>query len=158
MVVGYARASRESHTRSLVGLQGLRDFLEVRRLVRVAAAPARSRFGDSVEGVQRHDRGQKRVAAVKRNECLPTPVGLGVDNKRRGAERGETLERIKEPRASRVRGREGENGKSRLDDPGRPMQHFGGRKGFGVDCRGFLELERGLGGDGMRGAPSDDEQ
>jgi hypothetical protein len=83
------------------------------RLVGVAAASARGRFRDAVEGVKRHDRGQKGVAAVKRDHCRPALVRLDVDDERRRAERGEAVERVKEPRTSGVGGREGEDWKSR---------------------------------------------
>ena len=50
----------------------------------------------------------------------------------------EALKRVKEPRTSGVSGREGKHWKSRPDDPRWPVQHFGGREGFGVDCGRFL--------------------
>ena len=82
------------------------------RLVGVAAAPARDRFGDAVEGVKRHDRGQQGVAAVKRDHCRPAFVRLDVDDQRRRAERSEAIKRVEESRTRGVRGREGEDWKS----------------------------------------------
>ena len=98
------------------------------------------------------------MAALKRDDCRPALVRLDIDEERRGAKRSEPVERVEEPRASRVCRRESEDGKSWADDPRRPMQHLGRREGFGVDGGRFLELERGLGGDGERGAPPDHEQ
>ncbi len=80
----------------------------MRRLVGIAAAPPRRRFGEAVEGVQRDDRGQQRMAAVPRNDGRPARVRLHVDDERRGAERGETIDGFKEPLARGVGGREGE--------------------------------------------------
>ena len=98
----------------------------MRRLVGIAAAPARGRFGDAVERMERDDRRQQRMPAVKRDHGLPARVLLAIDDERRCAERGETVESVEKPLAGGVRGREGENRKSRLDDPRRPVQHFGG--------------------------------
>ncbi|KWV90278.1 hypothetical protein PFLmoz3_00276 [Pseudomonas fluorescens] len=38
------------------------------------------------------------------------------------------------------------------------MAHFGAAEGFGLDRRGFLELERGFLGDGKPGATADHHQ
>ncbi len=38
------------------------------------------------------------------------------------------------------------------------MTHLGAAEGFGLDRRGFLELERGFLGDGKTGATADDHQ
>ena len=118
------------------------------RPVGIAASPARRRFGEPVEGVQSDDRRQQRMPAVHGDDGLPTRVRLAIDDERRGAERGETVDGLEKPLPGGVRGREGENRKSRPNDPRRPVQHLGGRERFRVNRRGFLEFERRLGGDG----------
>jgi DDE family transposase len=65
----------------------------VRRPIGIAAAPTRNRLGDPVEGVKRGDRGQERMAAVKGDHRRPAFVRLAIDNERRRAKRGETVER-----------------------------------------------------------------
>src|SRR5271165_6804882 len=105
----------------------LGDFHEMRRLVGIAAAPARGRFGDLVEGVQSDDRREHGMPAVGGDYGLPARVRLAIDEERRRAERGETVDGLEEPLTGGVRGREGENRKSRPDDPRRPVQHLGGR-------------------------------
>src|ERR1700733_15790294 len=98
------------------------------------------------------------MPAVKRDQGRPAWVRLDVDEERRGAEGGETVERVEESRTCGVRGREGEDRESGLDDPRGAMQHLGGREGLGVDGGRFLELEGRLGGDGESRAPPDNEQ
>ena len=73
---------------------------------------------------------------------------LDVDDERRRAERGETVDRIEEAFARGVGGRETQHRKPRPDDAGRSMQNFGGGKSLGVNGGRLLELQRRLGCDG----------
>src|SRR5271169_3847916 len=108
--------------------------------------------------MKRDDRREQRMPAVKRDDGLPALVRFVIDDQRGGAKRGETVEGGEKLLAGGVRGREGENRKSRPDDSRRSVQHFGRRERFGVNGRGFLELERRLGGDGVGRAATNDEQ
>jgi hypothetical protein len=62
------------------------DLDEMRRLVGIAAAPARGRFGDLVEGVQSGDRREHGMPAVEGDDGVPPRVRLAVDHERRRAE------------------------------------------------------------------------
>ena len=64
----------------------LGDFHEMRRLLGIAAAPARGRFGDLIEGVQSDDRREQRMPAVERDDGLPARVRRAIDEERRRAE------------------------------------------------------------------------
>ncbi|MCG5029664.1 hypothetical protein L0M97_13785, partial [[Ruminococcus] torques] len=45
-----------------------------------------------------------------------------------------------------------------IDQGHRPVAHFGAAEGFGLDRRGFLELECRFLGDGKPGTTADDHQ
>jgi hypothetical protein len=96
------------------------------RLVGVAAAAARRLLGHAIESVKRDDRRQQGMAAVRCDQGRPALVRCDIDEERRRAEGGETVERVEEPRTRGVGGREGEDRKSWANDPRGAMQHFGG--------------------------------
>src|SRR5271169_5526836 len=98
----------------------------MRRSVGIAAAAAGRRFDEAIESVQSDDRREQRMATVRGDDGLPLRMLLAIDDKRRRAERGETVDGFENPPAGRVGRREGENRKPWPNDSRRPVEHFGG--------------------------------
>ena len=123
-----------------------RHLQQVRRLVGIAAAPSRRRFREAIEGVQRGDRGldgwpPSGATRVGQRGCGSTSTRSGAaPNEARRSTVSKT------PARAASAGAKARPENPRHDDGRRPVQHFGGRERFGVNRRGFLELERGLGG------------